>query len=100
MSGTKIDRAAREDVAAGKDDALITRAAKRTDWAGTALESAAGDLDGTHESKSLASLAEVVLNEAAIVSRLAQDIDSRKADGDGDTATNGKKGGSSKGHRG
>ena len=99
MSGSKIDhRAARDDADAKKDDELITRAAKRTDWAGAALESAAGDLDDAPGNKgdALASLAEVVLDEAAVVSRLAEDIESRKDDADDAAATQGKKGGSSK----
>jgi hypothetical protein len=100
MSGSKIDRrAARDDADAKKDDELITRAAKRTDWAGAALESAAGDLDDAPGDKrdALAGLAELVLDEAAVVSRLAEDIDSRKDDGDHTAAIRGKKGGSSKG---
>jgi hypothetical protein len=81
MSGGKIDRrAAQEDAAAKKDEELITRAAKRTDWAGTALESAAGDLDDAHgvEGKPLTNLAEVVKDEATRVSHLAEDIESHK----------------------
>jgi hypothetical protein len=82
MSGDKIDRrGAQEDAAATKDDELITRAAKRTDWAGTALESAAGELDDAHgvEGKPLTDLAEVVKDEATRVSHLAEDIESHKA---------------------
>jgi hypothetical protein len=81
MSGGKIDRrAAQEDATAKKDDELITRAAKRTDWAGTALESAAGDLDDAHgvEGKPLTNLAEVVQDEATRVSHLAEDIKSHR----------------------
>jgi hypothetical protein len=81
MSGTKIDRrGVRADADARRDDALITRAAKRTDWAGTALESAAGDLDDARgvEGKPLTDLAEVVQDEAKRVSRLAEDIESHK----------------------
>jgi hypothetical protein len=81
MPGDKIDlRAAQEDAAAKKDDELITRASKRTDWAGTALESAAGDLDDVHgvEGKPLTDLAEVVQDEAARVSHLAEDINSHR----------------------
>jgi hypothetical protein len=81
MSGGKIDRrAAQEDAAAKKDDELITRAAKRTDWAGTALESAAGDLDDVHgvEGRALTDLAEVVQDEATRVSHLAEDIKSHR----------------------
>ncbi|HTA33437.1 MAG TPA: hypothetical protein VK721_08435 [Solirubrobacteraceae bacterium] len=81
MSGRKIDRrAAQEDAAAKKDDELITRAAKRADWAGTALESAAGDLDDAHgvEGRPLANLAEVVQDEATRVAHLAEDIESHR----------------------
>jgi len=81
MSGSKIDRrAAQEDAAAKQDDELITRAAKRTDWAGTALESAAGDLDDAHgvEGKPLTDLAEVVQDEATRMSHLAEDIESHR----------------------
>jgi hypothetical protein len=61
-------------------DSAAPGAAKRTDWAGTALESAAGDLDDAHggEGNDLTSLAEVVLEEAACVSHLAEDIESRR----------------------
>jgi hypothetical protein len=81
MSGTKIDPgAARARAAAKRNDGLIERAAKRADWAGAALESAAGDLDGAHgtEGHALTGLAEVVLDEAARVSHLAEDIGSQK----------------------
>ncbi len=62
------------------DDELIARAAKRTEWAGTALESAAGDLDDAHgnEGAPLTSLAEVVQEEATRVSHLAEDIESQR----------------------
>jgi len=81
MSDTKIDRrVGRVNAAARRDDELITRAAKRTDWAGTALESAAGDLDDAEggEGNDLTGIAEVVLEEAACVSHLAEDIESRR----------------------
>jgi hypothetical protein len=81
MTDRKIDRRdAQEDAAAKKDDELITRAAKRTDWAGTALESAAGALDDAHgvEGKPLTNLAEVVQDEATRVSHLAEDIKSHR----------------------
>jgi len=81
MSDTKIDRrVGRANAAARRDDELITRAAKRTDWAGAALESAAGDLDDADggAGNDLTGLAEVVLEEAACVSRLAEDIESRR----------------------
>jgi hypothetical protein len=63
------------------DGAWIDRAAKRTDWAGRALEHAAEDLreagagDGGFDG-----LSEMVLEQAARVSRLAKDIESRKDD--------------------
>ena len=63
-----------------KDDELIMRAAKRAEWAGTALGSAAGDLDDAHgfEGRPLADLAEVVQDEATRVSHLAEDIESHR----------------------
>jgi hypothetical protein len=81
VSGTKIvHRAVRADADARRDDELIARAAKRTDWAGMALESAAGDLDDAHgvEGKPLTDLAEVVQDEATRVSHLAEDIESHR----------------------
>jgi hypothetical protein len=81
MSGTKIDhRVVRADADAKKDDQLINRAAKRTDWAGAALGSAAGDLDDAHgvDGKPLSDLAELVENEATRVSHLAEDIESHR----------------------
>ena len=73
-------RAARTSAAAKRNDGLIERAAKRADLAGTALESAAGELDGAHgpEGTALTGLAEVVLEEAHRVSHLAEDIASQK----------------------
>ena len=81
MSGIKIHRSvgrAHEDVS--RDDELIARAAKRADWAGAALEGAAGDLGDAHggEGNSLTGLAEVVQEEAVRVSHLAQDIESHR----------------------
>jgi hypothetical protein len=81
MSGTRIDRsAAHANGATRRDDLLITRAARRTDWAGTALEGAAGDLADAHgsEGDALTGLTEVVLEEAARVSHLAEDIESHR----------------------
>jgi hypothetical protein len=81
MSGTKIDRRVGPvDAAAGRDDRLIARAAKRTDWAGTALESAAVDLEDADggEGRALTSLAEVVQEEAVRLSHLAEDIESHR----------------------
>jgi hypothetical protein len=77
MSGTEIDRV---DAVARKDDALIARAAKRTDLAGTALASAAGDLDIAHgrDGNLLTGLAEVILDEAGRISHLVGDIESHR----------------------
>jgi cell division protein FtsN len=70
-----------KDAAAKRDDELVSRAAKRTDWAGSALEGAADDLEdvGTDES-GLTALAETVQDEAEHVSRLAKDIESQRTD--------------------
>jgi len=70
-----------KEAAAKRDDELVERAAKRTDWAGEALEHAADDLDdvGADETK-LTALAETVQEEAEHVSRLAKDIESQRAD--------------------
>ena len=78
MSDPKINR--RTDTATEKDDELIARAAKRADWAGTALESAADDLDDAHgdEGRPLTGLVEVVQDEAVRVSHLAEDIESHR----------------------
>jgi hypothetical protein len=78
MSDRKIDR--RTDADAREDDERITRAAKRTDWAGTALEGAAEDLDVARgeEGSALSGLAEVVQEEARRVSHLAEDIESHR----------------------
>jgi hypothetical protein len=78
MSDSKIDR--RTDADEKLDDDRITRAAQRTDWAGSALAGAAEDLDDAHgdEGKPLTTLSEVVQEEAERVSRLADDIDSQR----------------------
>jgi hypothetical protein len=81
MPGTEIDRPTEQgNAAARKDDALIARAAKRADLAGTALASAAVDLDNAHgrDGNALAGLAEVILDEAGRVSHLVQDIESHR----------------------
>ena len=83
MPRHKIDGEAK-DAAAKRDDELVSRAAKRTDWAGTALEGAADDLDDVGEDDStLTGLAETVQDEAARVARLAKDIESQRVDPDG-----------------
>lgn len=83
MPRHKIDGETK-DAAAKRDDELVSRAAKRTDWAGTALEGAAEDLEDVGEDDSaLTGLAETVQDEAAHVARLAKDIESQRVDPDG-----------------
>lgn len=79
MSDRRID--GRSDADAKLDDDRITRAAKRADWAGSALDGAAEDLDDAHnnEGKPLTTLSEVVKDEAERVSRLAEDIKSQRS---------------------
>jgi hypothetical protein len=75
MPRNKIDGET-EDAAAKRDDELVSRAAKRTDWAGSALEGAAEDLDDVGEDDStLTGLTESVQDEATRVARLAKDIE-------------------------
>ena len=81
MPGTEIDRRVQRVKDAARrteDDALIARAAKRTDLAGTALVGAAGDLADAHDryGGALTGLAEVILEEAGRVARLVRDIES------------------------
>ena len=79
MRPTTLDRRAGRRKAAAGNDALIGRAAKRAGWAGTALESAANDLDGAWgtDGNALSGLAEIVQDEAVRVSNLAKEIESR-----------------------
>jgi len=80
-SGTEIDRRSERVIAVERrDDALIARAAKRADWAGTALRTAAEDLSDahSHDGNPLTGLAEVVLEHAARASSLAEDIERRR----------------------
>jgi hypothetical protein len=72
-----------DEAAAKRDDQLVSRAAKRTDWAGEALEHAAGDLDDVGADETgLTALAETVQEEAEHVSRLAKDIESQRTEMD------------------
>jgi hypothetical protein len=83
MSGTRIHRrAAQTGVRAERNDERIARAAKRADWAGAALVSAAEDLGGARscEGNRLTGIIEVVMDEAARVGRLAEDIASQLRD--------------------
>jgi tagatose-1,6-bisphosphate aldolase non-catalytic subunit AgaZ/GatZ len=83
MSSTKIDRrAAQAGARANRNDELIARAAERVDWAGAALVSAAEDLGGARscEGNPLTGISEVVMDEAARVARLAEDIASQLRD--------------------
>jgi hypothetical protein len=80
MAGDKNDGKEEAD-GAERDDKLVSRAAKRADWAGSALEGAADDLTdvGDDDTDSLTGLAEVVQDEAEKVSRLAKDIESQRS---------------------
>lgn len=83
MSGTKIDRrGVRSGARADRNDERIARAAKRADWAGAALVSAAEDLGGARscEGNPLTGITEVVMDEAGRVRRLAEDIASQLRD--------------------
>jgi hypothetical protein len=80
MPRHKIDGETQAEVEK-KDDELVSRASKRTDWAGSALEGAAGDLADVGED-GLTGLAEVVQDEAEKVSRLAKDIESQRTNMD------------------
>jgi tagatose-1,6-bisphosphate aldolase non-catalytic subunit AgaZ/GatZ len=79
MSGTRVTQAGGR---ADRNDELIARAARRADWAGAALVSAAEDLGGAHscEGNPLTGVSEVVMDEAARVCRLAEDIASQGRD--------------------
>jgi hypothetical protein len=81
MSTAKSDRdAARASAAARRNDELIARAARRVDWATTALDRAAEDLDRAHDGtgRVLTDLAAVVLKEARRVSVLVEDIENHR----------------------
>jgi len=71
---------------------LIERAAKRTEWAATALSSAADDLSDASYDGSLEGLAELVEHHASVIAHLANDVRSRRYDGD-EPAFAGKDGG-------
>jgi len=81
MPATKIDQRVRPlGAAAQRDDELIARAAKRTDWAACALLKAAQDLGDArdNEGRALTGVAEVLLEQAERVSNLARDIQSHR----------------------
>src|SRR5438034_4482219 len=60
-------------------DELISRAAQKTGWAGNALSGAATDLRNAGAGREdLTGLTEVVRDEADLLARLADDIESRK----------------------
>jgi hypothetical protein len=71
----------RSDADVTLDDKRITRAAKRTEWAHSALAGAADDLDDAHgeKGKPLTDLAEVLQHEATRIGNLADDIESHKS---------------------
>jgi hypothetical protein len=64
---------------ATRSNELIRRAAKHASWAGTALDSAARELDGTWgaDGNALSGLVEIVQDEATRVTNLAEEIESR-----------------------
>jgi hypothetical protein len=70
----------RREIAAAsrRNDKRIAHAASLTGLAATALENAAGDLSVAHgdERRPLTDLTQIVLEEAARISRLAADIES------------------------
>jgi hypothetical protein len=80
MPATMLDRRVARSNAVKRSDELIGRAAKRARWAGTALESAARDLDGAcgTDGNALSGLAEVVQDEATRLGNLAEEIESRR----------------------
>jgi hypothetical protein len=81
VSGTEIDqRSKRVRAVARRDDELIARAAKRADWAGAALRTAARDVGDAHgdDGNPLTGLAELVLEQAGRISSLAEDIERRR----------------------
>jgi len=65
-------------VASRRNDKRIAHAASLTGLAATALKNAAGDLSVAHgdERRPLTDLTQIVLEEAARISRLAADIES------------------------
>lgn len=67
-------------LASGQNDKRIAHAASLSSLAATALESAAADLSAAHggDQRPLAGLTELVLEEAARISRLAGDIESHR----------------------
>jgi hypothetical protein len=78
MSPTKpVGRVGVKDAAWKRNDALIGRAARRADWAVSALEGAAGDLTRAHgpEGNSLTGITEIVRDQAERLSSLADDIE-------------------------
>jgi hypothetical protein len=77
MGRTTVER--RQMAAATRrNDRRLAHAASLTGLAATALENAAGDLSGAHgeERRPLTGLRQIVVEEAARISRLAADIES------------------------
>jgi hypothetical protein len=79
MPATALDGRVGRSNSAKRSNELIGRAAKHAAWAGTALESAARDLDGTWgaDGNALSGLVEVVQDQAIRVANLAEEIESR-----------------------
>ena len=81
MPSTEIRRRVSPVIAAARrNNQLISRAAKRTDLAGTALVGAAEDLGSAcgRDGNALTGLAEVLLNDAGRLSQLVDDIESHR----------------------
>ena len=82
--GTEIDqRSVRVRAAVRRDEKLIVRAAQHADWAAAALKTAARDLTAAHgdDGNPLTGLAEIVLEQAARTTSLAEDIAMRRPAG-------------------
>lgn len=79
MSATALNARVGRSNSSKRSNESIGRAAKRVGWAGTALESAARDLDGTWgaDGNALSGLLEVVQDQATRVANLAAEIESR-----------------------
>jgi len=78
MGRTTVERREMAAASSRRNDRRIAHAASLTGLAATALENAAGDLDVAHggERRPLTDLGQIVLAEAARISKLATDIES------------------------
>lgn len=80
MPAMELDGRVGRRNSAERSNQSIGRAAKHAGWAGTALESAARDLDGAWgaDGNALSGLVEVLQDQAARVANLAEEIESRR----------------------